>query len=304
MTEHKTLAGAMSALLAYRSRPEGEPVPLKTNWSLVAANDTEPENVADMSCARLQLVTPSVDEIMRQVATKDIEKNEAGQIVRIGRLKFSDGTQVEPGYKCAPGGGIVAVKHRMTAGALLGAQDKQHTIIGDTDNPPEQTASNRYFAKMFGINPKRRVPAKKELKRNGKGFSRNEAAAMLSEAYANTQNLPDVKTYPVGFPAASNSVADNFVGMKKAAPKDTGGSGWQDISTAMVDREIWAHAVADLSKRDKEVLDEAAHGRAKSYAWIGEAIGFSPEYARRKGGARVLRAANENLKQNLLKASA
>lgn len=301
MSRHHSLAEAMSALLAYRTRPEGEVVPVQTNWSLIPANDNEPEVVGEMGYERIQLVTPSVGEIMRQVATRDIERNGAGQIVRIGRLKFSDGSQVELGYKCAPGGEVVAIKHRMPTGALLGSQDRQHTIIGGDDNPPERTASNNYFAAMFGVKPKKRIPAKKRYKRNGSAISREEAKAMLSEAYANTKILPEVKKYPPGLPSATDRISDNFIGMKKSAVGDSGGSGWQDISTALVDREIWAQAVADLSERDTLALDSVAHQRAKTYAEVGRALGQSRAYSDKKsGGRRALRRANDNLKKNLL----
>src|SRR5690606_639787 len=117
------------------NRPEGEPVPVKTNWSLVASNDNEPEVVAEMSYERIQLTTPSVAEIMRQVATGDVERNDDGQIIRIGRLRFSNGNQMERGFKIGPGGEVVGAELRMPAGAMLVCHDRPHTPVGGGDNP-------------------------------------------------------------------------------------------------------------------------------------------------------------------------
>lgn len=301
MTRHKSLASAMSALLAYRNRPEGDPVPVKTNWSLVASNDNEPEVVADMGYERIQLTTPSVAEIMRQAATGDVERNESGQVIRIGRLRFSNGSQVERGYKTGPGGEVIAAEIRMPAGAMLGCQDRQHTPVGGGDNPQEVAASNTYFNDMFGVTPRRRIPARKGKKRNGPGFGRVEAKAMLAEAYANTPKLPPITKCPPGLPSAGSRIADSFAGMRKTGKGDTGSTAWESVATALVDREIWAEALAELSERDRKALDAVAHGRAKTLADI-EPGGHEKAASRR--GKRLLRAANDNLADILQKVSA
>lgn len=254
MSRHHSFADAMSALMAYKTRPEGEPVPIQTNWSLVPANDNEPEVVAEMGYERIQLTTPSVGEIMKQVRTKDFERNDRGQIVRIGRLRFSDGTQVESGHKVGPGGETVATKHRMPAGAMLGGKDRPHTTIGGEQHATERTASNNYFIDLFKVPRRQKIGAQKRAKRNGSGFSRAEAKAMLDEAYANTKQLPEIKICPPGLPAATDRIADNFIGMKKGAKGESGSTVWQDVSTAIVDREIWMEVMAGLLDRDRRVL--------------------------------------------------
>lgn len=304
MTRHKSLASAMSALLAYRNRPEGDPVPVKTNWSLVASNDNEPEVVADMGYERIQLTTPSVAEIMRQAATGDVERNESGQVIRIGRLRFSNGSQVERGYKTGPGGEVIAAEIRMPAGAMLGCQDRPHTPVGGGDNPQEVTASNTYFNDMFGVTPRRRIPARKGKKRNGPGFGHAEAKALLAEAYANTPKLPPITKCPPGLPAAGSRIADSFVGMQKTGKGDTGSTAWESIATALVDREIWAEALAELSERDRKTLDTVVHGRARTYEDVGLRLGQGKEYARRKGGKLAIDAANDNLASALNKFAA
>lgn len=316
MTRHKSLASAMSALLAYRNRPEGEPVPVKTNWSLVASNDNEPEVVADMGYERIQLTTPSVAEIMRQAATGDVERSDPtemevikngvphtvcvpGQVIRIGRLRFSNGSQVERGYKTGPGGEVIAAEIRMPAGAMLGCQDRPHTPVGGGDNPQEVTASNTYFNDMFGVTPRRRIPARKGKKRNGPGFGHAEAKALLAEAYANTPKLPPITKCPPGLPAAGSRIADSFVGMQKTGKGDTGSAAWESIATALVDREIWAEALAELSERDRKTLDTVAHGRARTLRDIAgkEMSKRGAEYR----GMRLLREANDNLGEKLKK---
>lgn len=315
MTRHKSLASAMSALLAYRNRPEGDPVPVKTNWSLMASNDNEPEVVAEMGYERIQLTTPSVAEIMRQVATNDVERSDPtemevikngvphtvcvpGQIVRIGRLRFSNGEQIERGYKVGPGGDVVGTELRMPVGAMLGCQDRPHTPVGGGDNPQEVSASNAYFNEMFGTTPRSRRSAGKGYKRNGPGFTHTAAKAMLADAYANTPDLPPVTRCPPGLPAAGNKIADSFVGMKKAGKGDTGSTAWESIATALVDREIWAEALDELSDRDRQTLDVVVHGRAQNMADIAPG---GTDRGSRKRGKRLLIAANDNLANILQK---
>jgi len=99
MARHGSIAEQLAALRKFATTPDHTPEPLQTNWTTVAANDNNPEDTEDLKHDRKRLVTPSVSEIMRNVATGDIEHNEAGQTVRIGRLRFSDGKQTEKAYR-------------------------------------------------------------------------------------------------------------------------------------------------------------------------------------------------------------
>ena len=303
MSRHRTFDSAMSALLAYKNRPEGAPVPVSTNWAIVPANDNEPEVTAQMHAERRIQILPTVEEIMRQVETGDIERNDAGQIIRIGRLKFSDGTQVEAGHKYGPGGEVVSTKQQMPTGAMLGCQEKESRTLGGDENPSELAASNNYFLNAFGVGRRERIPSGKKAKRTYQTHA--EAKAELAKIYANTPILPPVTKCPPGLPNAGSKIADSFLGMKKTTTGESGSMGWQDVSTALVDREIWAQAIEALSDRDRAVLDMVAHKRARTLTDVGVAAGQSRQYAdKRSGGRKAIAAANDNLMQAIKKYSA
>lgn len=295
-----SLAEQLQALLAYRNRPEGEYQPMQSNWTTTPANDNaDPEEMADMRTERRVNMRPTVDYIMKQVATDDVERNETGQVIRIGKLRFSDGTQRERGYRLGIDGSAEPAMLRMPAGAMLGASEKQERALGGDENPQEVAASNQYFEDMLGAKH-RHIPSGKP--RLGKSYSHAESKAMIAEAYANTQALPAVTKCPPGLPSAGSRASDSFLGMQKASCADTGAIGWEDISTAMADRDIWAEALAELSERDRQTLDGASS--ARNYEDLGVTMGMSREYARRKGGKRRLRAANDNLSEIMKKVAA
>ena len=199
MTRHKSLASAMSALLAYKNRPEGEIAPVTTNWAAVADNDNvDLGDTGGFGVERGLRVRPTVQRIMQQVKANDIERNPNGQVVRIGDLRFSDGEQVERGYKYGPGGDVVMTEIRMPAGSMLGASEEMERTISGGDNPVEITASNHYFADMFGVVMRPRQPQRKRERRTTPAITHEEAKAMLADAYANTPVLPAVTKCPPG----------------------------------------------------------------------------------------------------------
>lgn len=298
MSRRGSLAEQMQALLAYRSRPEGAHESLQSNWTVVPANDNaDLEEMADMRTERRVNIRPTIDFIMEQVATEDVERNDGGQIVRIGKLRFSDGTQRERGYRLGIDGSAEPCMIRVPSGGMLGASEKQERTMGGDDNPQEVTASNRHFSDMLKAGH-RHIPSGK--RRAGKSYSHAEAKAMLAEATANTPNMPPVTKYPPALPSAGARVSDSFLGMQKARCADTGSLGWEDISTAMAGREVWASALAAMSERDKTALDVALG--AQSYKEVGLRLGQTPDYAdKRSGGRKRLIAANDNLHESLKK---
>jgi len=303
MSRHKSLAGAMTALMAYKNRPESEIIPVSTNWNVVPENSNEPEVISQMHTERRIQILPTVEEIMRNVVSEDIERNDLGQIVRIGRLKFSDGTQVEAGHKYGPGGEVIATKHRMPAGAMLGCREQESRTLGGDENPSEVAASNNYFLDAFELKRRERIPSGKKTKRTYQ--THDQAKEDLAKAYADTPELPPVTRCPPGLPNAGNRIGDSFLGMKKTTTGESGSMGWQDVSTALVDREIWAQAIEALSERDRNVLDLVAHQRARTLADVGVSAGQTKHYAdKRSGGRRTLIAANDNLANAIKKYAA
>ncbi|MDI6028328.1 hypothetical protein QBK99_19225 [Corticibacterium sp. UT-5YL-CI-8] len=299
MARHGSIAEQLQAVMAYRNRPEGEQQPIKTNWAVSPANDNNPEDVAGLTKERHREITPSLDAIMNSVKTGDVERNEAGQIIRIGSLLFSDGTQVEKAYRLMMGE-VTQYAAIMPVGAMLGTSEKAKNEAGGSgDNAQEVAASNSHFASMFDVKLTARKPAGRN-KRKGKSYTAAESQMMLDDAYANTDMRKVTATrYPAGLPRAGVRIADSFLGMRKAAKGESGSMAWEDITTSMVNRDVWATTVASLMEKDRTVLDAAS--TAKTMADI--APGGHRRSAERRGKARLI-AANDNLVTALKKATA
>lgn len=300
MTRHASLAEQLKTLLAYRNRPEGEPEPIKTNWTTTVANDNvDPEEVEDYSFERNLLVTPSTQEIMRQVRAGDIARNDAGQIVRIGKLRFSDGTQTERAYTLGPDGDVIQMDVRMPAGAMLGATERAKEQSGGKGYTQAQLEqSNLFFAAMLGTIEPRYI--KRTKRRNGPSLNAEQSRIELAKAIANTDVMPIVKRYKPGLPCGGQRVADSFLGMQKGKKGESGAIAWEDIATHKVNREIWDETIAALSTEDTETLNTAMKG--KTLREIGEAHGFVGKRAERMG-KKILRAANDNLAAALKKSA-
>lgn len=302
MTQRASLSEQLAALMAYRNRPEGPHEPLGSNWATTPANSND-EDVSAFSQERDIRMTPSVAEIMRQVETGDVEKNAKGQIIRIGKLRFSDGTQTEKDFKRGADRSVIEYDRVMPVGAMLGCREKAETALGGRGySGAYLRRSNEYFAETLEADIPARI--KRGKRKNGPGFSRDEVQAMLDEAISNTPNMPPVKRYPTGLPAVAERVAENFNGMQTAVG---GGSEvpapWQDMVAAIVQREIWDSAMAEMKSEDVATLDVAMD--AGTYAEVGIAAGQSPSYADKKsGGRKRLQAANDNLSAALRKYSA
>lgn len=299
MSRHASLADQLKGVLAYRNRPETEePLqPMQTNWRTVAANDNDPEDLIELAQDRKRIVTPSIAEIMRQVEDGPVVTNDEGQIIAIGRLQFSDGTQTEQAYRRTIDGKLERYQARMPTGAMLNSRDTADVALGS--GAIDHGGSNSFFQDVFKTEPHQYVTSSK--RRKGENFTNEEAQAILDEAIANTIIMPEVTKYPDGLPYGTARVADNFIGMKKATKAGGGTIAWQDLSTLMSERESWASVMADLPSADKEVLDFTM--QAKTFTEVGQSSGMTHEYARRKGGKRRLMAANDNLMAAIRKAA-
>ena len=297
-----SLAG-LSALLAYRNRPAGiaekeqpeEVHPLQTNWRTLPGEETDPEDTVDFRKEKLHELAPSVEAIMRSVRRaqkhpEETEINEKGQIIRIGDLHFSDGSQTEKAYKRGIDGKVSQYDRTMPVGAMLGTREKAKTDAGGDEDPAHVTASNQYYRDMFGVKPKARASSSRN-KKKGKSYTATESREELAKAYANTDMSKVTYTrYPAGLPDVANKIGDNFLGMKKGKKGESGSMAWSEISTALVEREIWAAAISELPKGDLETLDKL--DRARNLRDIG---GVGAKRTSEMRGKRYMQAANDNL---------
>lgn len=318
---HGSLAEQLTPLLMWMRRPEGllpgEEKPqaptVNTNWSVVPDNDNTPPKGYRVE-ASIE-ITPSIEEMARAVSGVEVgfrrepqmlkggrheakrDKREVhaypigggveisnGIITRLGELRFSDGTSTEKIWKRS-GDKLVRADAVLRAGTLLGCREKAAAKLGASEDPVEVRASNEYFAGLLGVELTTYRPASKKAR---KKLEKPTAASFT-------------KCKP-GLPRGSVRVADSFLGMKKTGCACNGAQAWEDICTSIVNREMWAETIAALPKKDIEVLERAM--RAESFQEIGEFSGQSSEYARRKGGRRILLAVNDNLSEALKNSAA
>lgn len=299
MARHGSLADQLAAVRVFASTPDHAPEPMQTNWSVVPANNNNPEEVEELKHDRKRLVTPSVAEIMRNVATGEIQRNDEGQIVRMGRLRFSDGTQTEKAYRFTLDGKLEEYAARMPTGAMLGARDKVDVALGGDENPQEVTASNDYFAVLLNTKKARYVTGVR-YKGIRIRMSHDEAKAELASAYANTDMTKVTYTrFPDGLPCGSAKVADSFLGMQKTTCAGGGSVMWQDIVVAMADRKEWFDALDALKDDDRATLE--AVRSAQSMADLG---GAAPKRTAIRKGRKALIAANDNLMAAIKKIAA
>ncbi|MGO8211850.1 hypothetical protein ACC782_33760 [Rhizobium ruizarguesonis] len=296
MARHSSLAEQLEAIRAFVQQPDHAPEPLQTNWATVAANDNDPEEVADLKHDRKRLVTPSVAEIMRNVRDGDVIENASGQTVRIGRLRFSDGAQTERAFRYTIDGKLEEYAARMPTGAMLGCRDKVDVALGGDENPQEVVDSNEYFSEMLNTKKPRYVSGRRH-KGERVNLTHEEAKAELAAAYAGTDMSKVTFTrYPDGLPCGSAKVADSFLGMQKTTSAGGGSVMWQDIVSQREERKEWLDAVGGMADKHFDILTLAT--KSSSLKQIGMARGFKGQYAI-EAGKRLLVAANDNLENAL-----
>lgn len=280
----------LSTLLDYRNRPEEQVEPVQSNWTIVVANDNaDPEEIVDFGFERHLRMSPSVEEIMRQVELGPVVRNEAGQIVEIGNLKFSDGTQTEKAYKTGLDGDLVQVDYRMPTGAMLRCREKGESPAGGKGyTQVDELNSDRFYASTFGTDMPRFV--KRTTRRNGKSLTAAESQQLIDEAIANTKVMPEVKRYPAGLPCGGPKVGDSFLGFKKGGSGHSGSIAWQDIAQTIENAKVWSNVRRALKTEDVEVLDAAMRAQTLSDIEPG-----GTDRGARKRGKRRLIAANDNL---------
>lgn len=230
----------------------------------------------------------------------DEDDNPHEVIVRIGKLRFSDGSQIEQGHKLVEGK-VVRARIKMPVGAMLGTREKSVRDKGSAPDPLEEAITFDYFAgdnDPPGLFKNVRVarPVKKAELRRPKEPPTTKAQdrRTLADAYANTQVLPAIKKCPDGFPAGPHNLAHLFPGLVKVATGDSGFHAWQDVVSERAEVEEWHTTLQGMKDDDLKILTEATE--AKSLRQLGEARGYSGKYAI-EAGRRLLVAANDNFER-------
>ncbi|TWF42220.1 hypothetical protein [Neorhizobium alkalisoli] len=328
---HRDLAN-LGALISFRNRPDGvaegvpteDPAPIRTNWTLVPANDNEPLEDG-FGNERAVEYEPSLDMVEREItnlqmgyraepnilATADngdrlaarevhglpssdeVEYgwyvDDAGKqhktIIRIGRLKFSDGKQTERGHKLVMDQ-VVEADIRMPVGAMLGEREKSSR---DKGGELDATGSNAHYRWMVKAKSARRP--KMSQKKQRVDITKEKGRQMLADAYANTPVLPEVIKREAGFPYSPTNLRQLFIGGRKGKNGQSGSQAWQDISTEKENRETFSRALDAMLDEHVRVLSEAVG--AKSLGELGEKRGYRGRHAI-DAGRRLLRAANDN----------
>ncbi|RWB65394.1 hypothetical protein [Mesorhizobium sp.] len=305
-------AKRLAGVLAWRNKPETIE-PIQSNWSTAADNDNRPDGEADHEEHTYEVehrhdITPSLEEIERAInsvewqrrpiakfggsveahlvpVAGDFEIND-GQISRIGKLRFSDGTQTEKAWRKPPSkkGKAIEFRAEMPIGSMLGSTEKSTDEKGS-----RKTGPKRFFEEVLGAKH-RYIPGSRK-KRGGKSYTADESRAMLVDAVANTPDMPSVTVCEPAIASGSRDVGELFIGMRKTKCAGGGAIHWTDLYTAQRNKEVWLQAAKELSPEDTAVLNAAM--TARNYGDIGAAVGHTGAYAE-KAGRRLLMAANDN----------
>lgn len=302
MTRHASMADQLTALKAAINRPTAPIEPVQTNWSTIAANDNAPEDLADKRVERRWAIRPTEDEIMREVKDGVValgahvdDKGEAHKVtIAIGKLRFSDGSQKERAFTYGPEGKVIMYDAPMPVGAMLGTKDKQERMLGGDG----ATSSNAPYTAAYGGKHPSNVSRKAKLEpvegevilENPVKLSKEEMRAALAKAVATTVSMPAVKHGQKGFPWQPAKLRDLFMGFEKGRKGETGSIAWQDISSHIVEREIWHETIAALGADDKDALAKLETARTVTDL----AADMPKRTATRKGKARLF-ALNDNI---------
>ncbi|RVH74266.1 hypothetical protein CN203_23575 [Sinorhizobium meliloti] len=216
----------------------------------------------------------------------DEDGNQHKVITRIGKLRFSDGTQTERGHKLVLEK-VVEAQIDMPVGAMLGGRERSTRDKGGEEDCSGSNAHYRWMVDGRTATPPKLRPKKQEREKTTKAEDRQA----LADAYANTPVMPDIKRYPDGFPASPTNLRQLFIGGRKGKNGESGSQAWQDIYTEKENREKFQRGLDAMQDSHVRVLTEAVS--AKSLAELGETRGYKGRHAM-DAGRRLLRAANDN----------
>lgn len=313
-----SFADAIPAILAFRNRPDSPPDPLRSSWTTDPSTvipdgdfdgDDKPEKMAE---DLLLEITPSLSQIMFQVKHGAVVKNERGQILSIGKLKFSYKNEHER-VTCNGANGVETRMLKLPPGAMLGTTEKLGAAHGGSA-PAVVTISNRNLTgrlmgwvldeagKETDVPNGWRAYIPGGIRRKGKNLTASQSRALIAEAIANTPKLPAVTVCAPGVASGTARYSDQFIGMKVGSAGKGGAPNWTDEFMAMRDHEEWQATVRAVEPKHLKVVEAAMV--AQTFGEIGVAAGQAREYARRKGGKRALLAANDNFVTAMRKSAA
>ncbi|MBY3255565.1 hypothetical protein HFO09_07650 [Rhizobium laguerreae] len=211
-------------------------------------------------------------------------------ITRIGKLRFSDGSQTEKGQKLSIDGKVVDVDLKMPVGAMLGCREKSSRDKGAEVDTTGSNSHYRWIVKGHVAQPPKLHPTRDERV----DVSKDEARQILADAYANTSVMPVIKRYPDGFPYGPSNLRQLFIGGRKGKKGESGSQAWQDIYTEKANRDTFQRGLDAMQDAHVRVLTEAMS--AKSLGVLGEARGYRGRHAV-DAGRRLLVAANDNFEK-------
>lgn len=228
----------------------------------------------------------------------DFERNQHGQIIRIGSLHFAGADEygINPTelVECVGEGGVIFKRLRMRTGAMMHSKERRDDIKETIDAEALKDSNDHYL--YFVLPSPKRSKAVPRANKRPKCEIPNPPLPPTSLSFEEARawaGLPFMeKDKQAALPAAPKKLADLFIGCKKADCSGGGSQAWSDISTALVGKEQWSAAMSKLSETDAVSL--SAVRDAQTYADIGKAHGHDGSYAE-KAGKRLLMAANDNL---------
>ncbi|KSV79580.1 hypothetical protein [Ensifer adhaerens] len=302
------------------------PAPVRTNWKLAPANDNQPPDEG-FGTERAVEYVPSEQELKNSYAKVvvryrsepmmltggrheaqrdsreihaipvagdfeygthvDEDGGEHKVIVRISKLRFSDGSQTEKGQKLVMDK-VVDAQIEMPVHAMLGTREKSKRDKGGIE---DATGSNAHYRWMVGAARAAKPPKLRPRKQEREVTTKSQDRQMLADAYANTAVLPTVLKCPDGFPASPTNLRQLFIAGRKGKNGESGSQAWEDIYTEKENREKFQRGLDAMQDEHVRVLTEAM--TAKSLAELGETRGYKGRHAI-DAGRRLLRAANDN----------
>lgn len=308
------------------------PALVKTNWKLAPANDNQPPDEG-FGTERAVEYIPSEQELENSYAKAVVryrseptmlsggrhESLRAGReihaipvsgdfeygthvdedggehkvIVRIGKLRFSDGSQTEKGQKLVMDR-VVDAQIEMPVGAMLGCREKS---TRDKGGEEDNSGSNSHYRWMVGAARAAKPPKLRPRKQEREVTTKAQDRQTLADAYANTAVLPPILKCPDGFPAGPTKLRQLFIGGRKGKNGESGSQAWEDIFTEKENREKFQRGLDAMHDAHVRVLTEAM--TAKNLAELGEKRGYRGRHAI-DAGRRLLRAANDNFVQAMV----